>query len=144
MMGRSRQATSSPQQTIRTGGLRNMCGWLAIYVLYSSISVILRWLMDDNESLFEMEPRLWLERFPPNAGLEPGIARSEGLRVTYWATGARHFERHGSCRYHVTLKHRLTGMMLSSRTNCPPAVIKWNGHRSELINHMNLGKSEVN
>ena len=29
-----------------------------------------------------MEPRLRLERFPPQAGLEPGTARSVGQRLT--------------------------------------------------------------
>ena len=38
--------------------------------------------MGDNERLCVMEPRLRLERFLPQAKLEPGTAKSVGLRLT--------------------------------------------------------------
>ena len=38
-----------------------------------------------------MEPSYWLERFPPLAGFEPGIARAAGQGFTYWATGLPKF-----------------------------------------------------
>ena len=38
---------------------------------------------DDNEWLGAMEPRLRLERYPPQAGLEPWTARSVGQRLTH-------------------------------------------------------------
>ena len=60
-------------------------GWmddLRSYVLFYCISVISgRWL-GDNERLRSMEPRLRLEKFPPQAGLESGTARSDGQRLT--------------------------------------------------------------
>ena len=66
-------------------------GWMVDYlwlnVLFNSISLILgRWL-GDNEKLCAMEPRLRLERFPSQAGLEPGTARSVAQLLTYLATG---------------------------------------------------------
>ena len=46
------------------------------YVLFNGISVRPgRWLAD-NERLCAMEPCLRLERFPPQAGLEPETATS--------------------------------------------------------------------
>ena len=61
---------------------------LRFYVLFSGISVISRWWVGDKERLCSMELRLWLQRIPPRAGLEPGTARSADQRLTYWATGA--------------------------------------------------------
>ena len=36
-----------------------------------------------NERVCKMEPRYRMKRSPPEAGLEPGIARSVGQRLTY-------------------------------------------------------------
>ena len=63
---------------------------LRFYVIFNSISVISgRWLVD-NERMCAIEPILRSERFPPQARLEPGIARSEGERLTHRVTGAFH------------------------------------------------------
>ena len=51
---------------------------LRFYILLNSISVISGRLLDDNEKLCAIEPLWRLERFPPQAGLELGIARSIG------------------------------------------------------------------
>ena len=57
------------------------------YVLLNSISAIsVRW-SNENEKLCTMDPRLWLKRSLPQAGLEPTTARSVGQRLTHWATG---------------------------------------------------------
>ena len=39
--------------------------------------------MGNYERLSAMQPRLRLKRFPPTAGLDPGIARSAGQRSSY-------------------------------------------------------------
>ena len=53
---------------------------LQFYILFNNISG--RWLCD-NERLCAMEPRLQLERIPPQAGLEPATAKSVGQCFTY-------------------------------------------------------------
>ena len=65
-----------------------MDGWLAIYILFNSFSVISGWWQGDNERLCAMESRSQLERFPPSTGFEPGTATSIGQYLTYWATRA--------------------------------------------------------
>ena len=51
---------------------------LRFYVIFNSISVISgRWLAD-NERICAIEPLLRSIRFPPQARLESGIARSVG------------------------------------------------------------------
>ena len=47
------------------------------------ISVISERLLDGNERLCAMEPRLHLERFLPQAGLEPKTTRSVGQHLNY-------------------------------------------------------------
>ena len=63
-----------------------MNGWmddLRFHVLFNSISVISgRWL-GDHERLSAMKPHLRLDGYPPQAGLEPGTARSVGLWLPY-------------------------------------------------------------
>ena len=49
---------------------------LRFYVLFNSISVISGRCMGDNERQCAMEPCLRSERFPLQAGLETGTARS--------------------------------------------------------------------
>ena len=61
------------------GGL----GDLRFYVPFNSISVISERCFVDNERLYAMEPLLQFERFPPQAGLEPGTARSVGQLLTH-------------------------------------------------------------
>ena len=51
---------------------------LLFYVPFNSISVISGQWLDDNDSLCAMESCLQSERFPPQAGLEYGTARSVG------------------------------------------------------------------
>ena len=51
------------------------------YVLFNNISIISGRWADDNERLCAMEPRLQLERAPPQAGLERGTARLVGQRL---------------------------------------------------------------
>ena len=51
---------------------------LRFYVLFNRISVLSGRFLDDNERLCAMEHRLRLERFPSQAGLEPGTTRSVG------------------------------------------------------------------
>ena len=52
-------------------------GWMddsRCYVIFNSISVVSgRWL-DDSEGLCAIGPSVWLERFPSQAGLEPGTS----------------------------------------------------------------------
>ena len=62
-------------------------GDLRFYVLFNSVSVISGRWTDDNERLRAMEPRLRSKRSPPQAGIEPGTARSVGQRLTHYATG---------------------------------------------------------
>ena len=50
---------------------------------FMAISTIFQSYQDDDERLCAMESGLLLERLPPRAGLEPGIARSVGQRLTY-------------------------------------------------------------
>ena len=50
-------------------------------ILFNSISVISGRCMGDNERLHAMEPRVRLERFSPQAGLEPWTARSVGQQI---------------------------------------------------------------
>ena len=54
---------------------------LQFYVLFNSISVISGPWLHDNERLCAMEPRLWLERFLLQVGLESGTARSVGQHL---------------------------------------------------------------
>ena len=54
---------------------------LRLYVLFNRISVISGRWMSDNKRLCAMEPRLRLERFPPQVELRPGTARSVGQRL---------------------------------------------------------------
>ena len=61
--------------------------WLLFYVIFNSISVMSGQWLNSNDRLCAMEPCLQSERFPPQAGLEYGTARSVGQRLTYWATG---------------------------------------------------------
>ena len=60
---------------------------LQFYVLFNSISVISGQWFGDNERLCAMESHLRWERFLPQAGFEPGTARSVGHPSTYYATG---------------------------------------------------------
>ena len=53
---------------------------LQFFVLFKSVSVLSEGRMDDNERLCATEPRLRLKRSSPQAGLEPGTARSAGQR----------------------------------------------------------------
>ena len=52
---------------------------LLFYNLFNSISLISGYWLDDNDRLCAMEPCLQLERFLPQAGLQPETARSAGL-----------------------------------------------------------------
>ena len=62
-------------------------------ILFNSISVISgRWL-GDSERLCAMEPRLRLERFLSQAGLEPETARTVGQRLINGASGTPHIFR---------------------------------------------------
>ena len=56
--------------------------YLRYYILFKSISVISGRWAGDNERLCAVELRLRLERSLPETGLEPGIARSVGQRLT--------------------------------------------------------------
>ena len=63
-----------------------MDGWIddfRFYDLLNSILVISGQWLDENERLCSTETRLRLEKFLPQAGLEPGTARSVGQRLTY-------------------------------------------------------------
>ena len=51
--------------------------------------------MDGNERLCAMEPRLRLERFPPQTGIESGTARSVGQLLSRSAAGAPEIEVFG-------------------------------------------------
>ena len=67
-------------------GVTSLIGWmddLRFYVLFNSVSVISRQRTDDNERLYAMEPRLRLNRSPPQAGIEAGTARSVDQRLTH-------------------------------------------------------------
>ena len=68
-----------------------------LYILFNSVSVISGRWADDNERLCAMEPRLRLKRFPPQAGIEPGTARSVGQRFTHLGTGAPPFVNKNTC-----------------------------------------------
>ena len=46
--------------------------------------------MRDNERMCAMEPRDYLQRFSPLAGIKLGTARQVGQRLAYEATGAPH------------------------------------------------------
>ena len=60
---------------------------LQFYILFYDSSVISgRWMID--ERLCAMEPCLWPKRSLPQAGLEPGTARSAGQYFTQGATMA--------------------------------------------------------
>ena len=77
---------------------------LPFYFLFNSISVISgRWL-DDNERLWAMEPCLWLERFPPQAGIEPRTARSALNPLRYWGSCFRR-KTHLIAELHKTGSH---------------------------------------
>ena len=59
-------------------------GWfndLRFNVIFITISIISERWAGDNERPCAVEPRL--KRSPPQAGLEPGNARSVGQRLTY-------------------------------------------------------------
>ena len=56
---------------------------LRFFVLFNRISVKSGQLLDDNENVCALEPRLPLVRLPTQAGLEPETARSVCQRLTY-------------------------------------------------------------
>ena len=54
--------------------------------LFTSFSTVFQSHQDDVRVI--MKGCLWLERFPTQAGLESGTARSVGQRLTHLVTGA--------------------------------------------------------
>ena len=64
-------------------------GWMTSD--FTSFSTEFQSYQDDGRMIMKdcaTEPRLWLKRSLPQVGIEPGIARSVGPRLTHWTTGA--------------------------------------------------------
>ena len=63
---------------------------LRCYVLFNSILITSgRWVRD-NERMWALEPRFYLQRFSPPASIKVRTARPVDQRLTYGATGTPH------------------------------------------------------